>query len=1095
MTVANRHNSIPWLLICVFFILVICIISTGSYYYFTKGEEIKEGVQNNLAAIAELKIGEITGWQKERKGDALQLQNSIAVARLVKNYFDTETQGKELRRWLVPFCEHNGYSSATLLDTSGAVRFAYGEGAKEIDGPIKQLLSKVLKERKNALKDLYISPVTKKPTIDLLVPIILWDRKDLPVAGAFLFRLDPSQVLYPLIQSWPTPSPTAETLLVRREGDEVVYLSELRHRKGTVLTFRLPITEKNLPAAMAARGEEGLVEGIDYRGVPVLAAILKVPDSPWFMIAKIDRSEIYDPLHHELLLVSIVTALLMIASGALLGFWWRNQRAAFYRKQYEAELERQALVKHLDYLVKYANDMIFLFDGEGRIVEVNDQVCVKYGYLREELLKMRIGDLLSPEERAGMADLLNRIAEKDRQVYETVHFQKDGTSFPAEISAHSFDIEGKRYVQAIVRDITERRYAEELLRESEGKFRIFAEQSIVGIAIVQDGLFKYVNPKFAEMSGYGIDELLDGMPVQNLVHPDDRAMREELRQRRLLTAGSADRSEFRQVRKNGEIADIEIYASRVLFNNMPASLGIMSDVTERKRTQKDLFAEKELLGVTLRSIGDGVITTDTCGKITLLNKVAEELTGWSFAEAMGLPLPEVLHIIHEHTRERCENPVEKVLQTRAIAGLARHTALIRRDGNEIAIADSGAPILDREGNVVGVVLVFRDITDKKRTRLALQNADKLEAIGTLAGGIAHDFNNLLSGIFGYLDLARLHAKQGDGKASEQALEKAFGAYNRAKSLAQQLLVFSKGGAPIRKIQSIADHVQKCVSFALSGSNVHAFFTMPEEEVWPCDFDENQMAQVFDNIVINARQAMPLGGRLDVAIRNLSPADAPEEVPFRAYIHVSIRDHGSGITKEHLPRIFDPFFTTKQLGSGLGLATSYSIVKQHEGLIAIESELGAGTTCHVYLPASSGQIPCGEAEKEKPHHGDGRILIMDDEAFIIDIASEMFEGMGYHLVTAEDGDEAIRHARSAKESGQPFRMAILDLTIPGGRGGKDTVSALLEIDPDIKVVASSGYSEDPVMANPSAYGFAGRLVKPYCLSDLNSLLELLLGHIP
>lgn len=962
MKTVKDNNNIPRILGAVFLILVISFVITGVCYYLSKDMAIKAEAHNNLAAIADLKIRQITNWRNERESDALVIQNTNGIARLVKNYIETKSNEEELKRWVAAFCKYKGYSGGTILDVRGTVRFVYGEGSSKIDSAEYSLLKDVLKHKKFALSDLHVSSGTKKATIALSVPLVLWEQMGHTLVGVFIFNVDPYKVLYPLLQSWPTPSLTSETLLVRREGDEVVYLNELRHKKGAALALRLPIASKYLPAAMAARGVEGMVEGVDYRGAPVLAAIRKVPNSPWFMIAKVDKAEAYDPLHHELLLAAFVTILSIIGSGAILGLWWRHQRAVFYRTQYKSEIERRALLEHFSYLAKYANDMIFLFDKRGRIIEVNDRAGEEYGYRREELLESPIPALRPLELQSGIPDIWRQVDEKEGMIYETEHVRKDGTIFPVEISARGFEMEGNRYIQAIIRDIT-----------------------------------------------------------------------------------------------------------------------------ERKRGENALFAEKERLAVTLRSIGDGVITTDVNGNVTLLNKVAEELTGWSLAEGMGRPLSEVFHIVNEQTRERCENPVDKVLKNGVIIGLANHTALIRRDGREMTIADSGAPIHDRESKIIGVVLVFRDITDKQKTDFALQNAEKLEAIGLLAGGIAHDFNNLLGGIFGYIDLARMQAERGNGKGIGDALSKACGVYDRAKYLTQQLLVFSKGGSPVRKTQSIAEHVQAAVSFALSGSNVSPVFAIPDA-AWPCDFDENQMAQVFDNIVINARQAMPLGGNLDVAVRNISPGNAPKELPPNAYVCVSICDYGNGISKDHMPRIFDPFFTTKQQGSGLGLATSYSIVKKHDGIIHAKSELGKGTTFHVYLPASSGQVSVLDRERIKLHRGHGRILIMDDEEFILDVLSEMLSGMGYHVIAAINGDEAIAHAGSAVQSGQPFRAAILDLTIPGGRGGKETVHALLEIDPDIMVVASTGYSEDPVMAKPSDYGFAGRLIKPYRMEHLTLLLE-------
>ena len=308
-----------------------------------------------------------------------------------------------------------------------------------------------------------------------------------------------------------------------------------------------------------------------------------------------------------------------------------------------------------------------------------------------------------------------------------------------------------------------------------------------------------------------------------------------------------------------------------------------------------------------------------------------------------------------------------------------------------------------------------------------------------------------------------------------------------------MLTFSKGGLPIRKTLPIADHVRKAVLFALSGSSISPEFSIPAD-IWLCDFDENQMAQVFDNIVINARQAMPLGGKIDVTIRNAASGEAPEILPRNNYVCVSIRDYGAGIVKEHLPRIFDPFFTTKHQGNGLGLAVSYAIVKKHDGLIEAESVLGEGTTFHLYLPASSGQAFAMEKAKAPAHlhQGEGRILVMDDEEFVLDVISQMLRHMGYEVLSARNGDEAVALAREAEAAGRHLSAAILDLTIPGGRGGKEVLPELLAIVPSLKVVASSGYSEDPVMARPSEYGFADRLIKPYRMDDLARMLGDVMG---
>jgi signal transduction histidine kinase/CheY-like chemotaxis protein len=402
------------------------------------------------------------------------------------------------------------------------------------------------------------------------------------------------------------------------------------------------------------------------------------------------------------------------------------------------------------------------------------------------------------------------------------------------------------------------------------------------------------------------------------------------------------------------------------------------------------------------------------------------------------------------------------------------------------------PIFDNQRQVTGVQVISQDITEQRKAEEALQNAERLESIGVLAGGIAHDFNNLLSGIFGYVDMARESADSGDCQHASRCLAKAMGVFDRARHLTQQLLTFSKGGAPLRKTQSLAEHVYKSVTFALSGSNVSPVFVV-DPDAWLCDFDENQIGQVLDNIAINARQAMPLGGKLEVGLRNVDALHAPSGMQRANCVEVSIRDHGIGIAPEHVSRIFDPFFTTKSKGSGLGLATSYSIVKRHEGLITVDSELGKGSTFRVYLPASAAaEQPPPASVPASRFRGSGWVLVMDDEDFVRDLAAQLLGSMGYEVVCVQDGDEALARALDAVRNGRPFGIALLDLTVPGGSGGADTVAELKKASPGIRVIASSGYSEDPVMADPVAFGFDARLTKPYRREELVNVLRSVMG---
>ncbi|HUU41290.1 MAG TPA: ATP-binding protein, partial [Desulfatiglandales bacterium] len=358
------------------------------------------------------------------------------------------------------------------------------------------------------------------------------------------------------------------------------------------------------------------------------------------------------------------------------------------------------------------------------------------------------------------------------------------------------------------------------------------------------------------------------------------------------------------------------------------------------------------------------------------------------------------------------------------------------------------------------------------------------SIGILAGGIAHDFNNLLTAIIGNLSLVELHIKS--GCSISEALENTEKASQQARELTQQLLIFSKGGKPVRKIASVASLLRDSARLALSGSNVKYGLSLPDN-LWWAEIDEGQINQVINNLIINADQAMPGGGTIDVFAENII-VKANDDLPLKEggrYIKISIRDAGIGIPQEYLNRIFDPYFTTKQKGSGLGLAICYSIIKKHAGHIKVESKAGVGTTFSIYLPALKRETFIVEdIIEEGPACGHGKILFMDDQEIIRDMAGEMLADLGYEVKLARDGHEAFEMYKEAKESGYAFDAVILDLTVPGGVGGAEIIHKLLEIDPQVKAIVSSGYSNDPIMSEYEQHGFKGVVAKPYKIKDLS-----------
>jgi len=431
---------------------------------------------------------------------------------------------------------------------------------------------------------------------------------------------------------------------------------------------------------------------------------------------------------------------------------------------------------------------------------------------------------------------------------------------------------------------------------------------------------------------------------------------------------------------------------------------------------------------------------------------------------------------------------------------SRKAALAAASSNGAPIQPSESIIVCRDGSERHVIIntqlarnmrldIFTDITERESLQNRLLNAQRLESLGVLAGGIAHDFNNILTGIMGNISMARMVLATPE--KTSRLLDNAEKATLRATELATQLLTFAKGGTPVKKAVSIRKIVNESISLVLRGTNVKGVLELP----WclhDIEADEGQVSQVFNNIVINAVQAMPGGGEIVVQGRNVVlEMDNGFMLPPGEYVELSFADEGCGMPEDVLKKIFDPYFTTKTGGIGLGLASVHSIIKRHGGHVEARSRVGAGTTFTLFLP-STGMSSSGSDACDRDEPGDvlsgGSVLVMDDEEIIRELAFEMLGHLGYEVVTCSRGEEAIRKYRMAQESSKPFSFVIMDLTIPGGMGGRESAKNILEFDPCARLIASSGYSNDPVMADFRDYGFCGSIAKPYTLDELMQVLQ-------
>jgi len=537
---------------------------------------------------------------------------------------------------------------------------------------------------------------------------------------------------------------------------------------------------------------------------------------------------------------------------------------------------------------------------------------------------------------------------------------------------------------------------------------------------------------------------------------------------------------------------VEMSLSEMIIDQQRLYVAMVRDVTERKRFEQQIAAEKESLGVTLRAIGDGVITTDVNGKVIMLNSEAEKLTGWSSKEAIGQPLKSVFDVtVDLAAQAKVQKSGYRSEAQSILLNLPDNVTLTSRDGNERVIEQAASPIRDNKNEVAGVVLVFRDITARQRAEAERRKAETLEQLGLLAGGIAHDFNNLLTAIIGNISLASLLLSPDDEMA--ERLDDAKNASLRARDLAQQLLTFARGGAPIKKTASIGKLIQDTVSFSLRGSHNRSEFAFGAD-LSSAEIDAGQISQVIANLVVNADQAMPNGGTLHVSSENFSySATTTPAVPDLAagdYVRIRIRDEGVGIPAKYMKRIFDPYFTTKPKGSGLGLATAYSIIKNHNGLMTVESEVHVGTTFTIYLPAALDQEMPVEAPRTftPAMPGTGRVLVVDDEDAIRDLVEFTLTRLGYKVWQAATSLEGVNIYREKFEAGERFDAVILDLTLPGGIGGKEALKKLIEIDPTVNAIVSSGYATDATMSRYQDFGFRGVIAKPYEAAELGKIVH-------
>ncbi|HTY24588.1 MAG TPA: PAS domain S-box protein [Desulfomonilaceae bacterium] len=759
---------------------------------------------------------------------------------------------------------------------------------------------------------------------------------------------------------------------------------------------------------------------------------------------------------------------------------------ALKRENVERQAAQEALRQSEEMLgnILSASPMGIAYFEYGRLKWANQAMSEMFGYKDKSYMEKVPGEFFSSdEEYAEVRKLfLKSLRNKRHAETETLFKRLDGATFFGQLRMSALDPKKPRIGTIYtITDISARKLAEDSLEESRRRYRALVEESFDGIFVVKGTKIIFANSRLHKMLGYKDGEL-QGMDHWLVYPPDYHELIRERARGRIRGDNIPSQYELKLQRKDGSSFDVETNARAVTLGTGRGIQVWVRDITERKRAEAALRESEEKYRTIVENIEEAYYEVDLAGNFTFLNDATAKTLGFKKEKILGNNYRKILSPENAANLSEVFNRVSET----GTSVKAHRWKFVTKDGTEKDLECSVSLVKDSTGLVSGFRGVCRDVTERTRAEEELLKVEKLESIGVLAGGIAHDFNNILTAIQGNISLAKMFSRSND-KAS-QRLEEAEKASMRARDLTQQLLTFSRGGAPVKKTTSITDIVRDSSEFALRGSNVKCRLTLPEN-IWAVEADEGQIGQVLSNLIINADQAMPQGGSIDVEADNfVAPRDGILPLVDGRYVRISVRDTGSGIPEEHLPKIFDPYFTTKQKGSGLGLATAYAIATNHQGLITVESELGVGTTFHVYLPASEKEQERQEKLGSEPVTGKGKILLMDDDELIRELAKEALSAVGYEVILAHDGEKAVELYKKAKNSSKPFDAIIVDLTVPGGMGGQEAVDTLRRFDPAIKAIVSSGYSNDPIMAEYEKYGFSGVVSKPYTVSELAETIQ-------
>jgi PAS domain S-box-containing protein len=1145
-----HHRIFSRWLVAIFLTTVLAVGGAGYYAYRQSRAAAEQEVRDQLLGVADTKLRQLQAWTEERFADARMISSDQPLLAALDAAVEGRArpqQKQELRQWMDALCGGARYANAFLFDNDARLVLqcgsAYGDPAH-----FREVVEQARAAKLAILRDLHVDSHSAKLHLGLNIPLRLGAESE--TFGVLSLGIDPERTIFPILDRPPVPAGGGDTVLVRREGDEALFLNRLEQNGAARQSVHVPLSRGELVTVQAILGKRGLVEGLDRGGEPVLAAIRAVPESQWLLISRISVERIQGPIRRRAIQIVFVVVLLILVAGLGVTLLWRLERLRLEEARRKVELEKEVLASHYNYLSRSALDGILLLDERGLILETNERALEMYGYSRGELLGLHAAALHSGEEREKFEQHWRRVRTESGLLVETQHARKDGTVFPVEINVRPIVVEGTTYYQAIVRDITERNQARKQLEDANRLYAVLSgsNQAIAKAATEQEvfdsvcrigaetGGFKIVAIGMADESGTWLHPMacagesssyarsieLPAGPGQAVESPIAKAFQtgqvcviddiaedpnptpwhERARACGLGSAVCVPLS--RQGRVAGVLAifkaepHFSVEREVALVEEMGADISYALERldVERKRNEAEaaLRAGEQRYRQLVESLPGGILVHRNLRVIYMSPAGLRMFGASSLDEVVGRSLFDLIHPdYHESVRRRAEAGASAPART-------EEERFARLDGTAYDVEVSAVPI-EIDGQKARLVS-FLDITQRKkaeeeRAKLEQQflQAQKMESVGRLAGGVAHDFNNHLTVINGYCEILLTSLPAGDPIRADVASIRKAG--QRAAELVRQLLAFSRKRVSEPKLVDLNLQVldSRRMLERLIGEQI-VFETVFAADLGEVLADPTQIQQILMNLVVNARDAMSAGGRLTIETRNVH-VDA-EQAAHQAgarpgdFVCLAVSDTGVGMDAATLGHIFEPFFTTKPLavGTGLGLSTVYGIVRQSNGWIEVESAPGAGATFRIFLPGvAGGRAPEAHAALVgNTAAGCETILLVEDQPGVLELSATILKGLGYAVLEAAGGVEAL-----AVAAAHPGAIDILvsDVVMPG-LTGPQLARELRALRPLVKVLYVSGYATEEQMGEAVAGENVHRLSKPFTPAVLAAKVREVLG---